>query len=258
MQVPPEMEEQTFVFGNHPYYPLHVQVPNYVPNTAPIYLLLASFGTTIAIVVYTSLVLAKKYNANLRVWDQAVLCWFVLCGFLHCVFEGYFVLNSASIPASQTLFSQLWKEYSLSDSRYITSDPFMLCIESITVLVWGPLSIATAFSIAMGSNLRHVLQITVSIGHLYGVALYYGTCSFEYHLRGNSHSRPEFLYYWIYYVAFNMPWVIVPTVLISQSAKSIKKVFGAIQWIADKTAEVQRALKELDESDDMSERSESD
>ncbi len=55
-----------------------------------------------------------------------------------------------------------------------------------------------------------MLQIAVSIGHLYGVALYYGTCSFEYHLRGNSHSRPEFLYYWVYYVAFNMPWMVVP------------------------------------------------
>lgn len=35
---------------------------------------------------------------------------------------------------SQDLFAQLWKEYALSDSRYLTSDPFMLCVESITVV----------------------------------------------------------------------------------------------------------------------------
>lgn len=74
-------------------------------------------------------------------------------GFLHLFFEGispipplpspnpfltprpgYFVLNHAAIPASQSLFAQLWKEYSLSDSRYLTSDPFMLCIETLTVV----------------------------------------------------------------------------------------------------------------------------
>ncbi|KAJ4304325.1 hypothetical protein N0V88_001938 [Collariella sp. IMI 366227] len=54
-------------------------------------------------------------------------------GFLHCFFEGYFVLNYDSIPASQSLFSQLWKEYSLSDSRYLTQNPFMLCIESLNL-----------------------------------------------------------------------------------------------------------------------------
>lgn len=51
--------------------------------------------------------------------------------------QGYFVLNHAAIPSSQSLFAQLWKEYALSDSRYLTSDPFMLCIESLTV-VWPP------------------------------------------------------------------------------------------------------------------------
>lgn len=34
----------------------------------------------------------------------------------------------------QDLFGQLWKEYSLSDSRYLTSDPFVLCMETITAV----------------------------------------------------------------------------------------------------------------------------
>ncbi len=72
--------EQTFVI-NHPYYPQHVVIPNYVPNATPLPILLGSFGTTIAIVVYTSLTLAKKYNPRLRLGDQAIFCWFVLCWF---------------------------------------------------------------------------------------------------------------------------------------------------------------------------------
>ena len=34
----------------------------------------------------------------------------------------------------QDLFGQLWKEYSLSDSRYLTQNAFVLCMESITAV----------------------------------------------------------------------------------------------------------------------------
>lgn len=38
------------------------------------------------------------------------------------------------MAGSQDLFAQLWKEYALSDSRYLTSDPFVLSVEAITVV----------------------------------------------------------------------------------------------------------------------------
>ncbi|MBE3045925.1 hypothetical protein IMZ48_25960 [Candidatus Bathyarchaeota archaeon] len=50
------------------------------------------------------------------------------------VCPGYFVLNHSSMAGQQTLFAQLWKEYALSDSRYLTSDPFMISVETITVV----------------------------------------------------------------------------------------------------------------------------
>jgi len=88
----------------------------------------------------------------------------------------------------------------------------MLCIETLTVYIWGPLSILTAVLIVCDrKGLRHVIQIVVSVGHLYGVLLYYGTCYFEEHFRGVAYSRPEFLYYWVYYIGLNSPWAIVPS-----------------------------------------------
>lgn len=44
------------------------------------------------------------------------------------------------------------------------------------------------------------------VAHLYGVALYYLTNWAE----GVSYSRPEVLYFWVYYVGFNAPWATVP------------------------------------------------
>jgi hypothetical protein len=48
--------------------------------------------------------------------------------------SGYYLYNRTSIPQLQTVFAQLWKEYALSDSRYLTSDVFTICIETITAV----------------------------------------------------------------------------------------------------------------------------
>ncbi|KAK4115337.1 Emopamil-binding protein [Canariomyces notabilis] len=222
---------------SHPYFPQDSAVPGYVPNSAPLLVITGAFGGIIAVFLLGCISLARWCNPALKKAEQLAIGWFVLCGFLHCFFEGYFVLNHASITSSQSLFAQLWKEYSLSDSRYMTSDPFMLCIETLTTLTWGPLSLLTALLIALSSKpgstsgryhgTRHLLQTVVCVGHLYGVALYYGTCGFAEHMRGLSYSRPEPLYYWGYFAGMNAPWAVVPCVLLLQSAKAIQGAFAA-------------------------------
>lgn len=85
--------------------------------------------------------------------------------------------------------------------------------------------------------------MVVCVAHLYGVTLYYATNWAE----GVSYSRPEFLYYWVYYAGFNAPWVFVPggrssphhtppssrtdpcTVLIADSFSQISKAFHALR-----------------------------
>ncbi|KAH8205778.1 hypothetical protein TruAng_000054 [Truncatella angustata] len=198
----------------HPYYPLGVEIPHYVVNTTPVPVLLAALAGMLGSVLLATNRLALRFNPDLSRTQLAVFGWFVLWtaigGSLHCFFEGYFVFNHATVASSQNLFAQLWKEYALSDSRYLTSDPFMLSVESITVFLWGPLSYLCALSIVKEPYLRHPLQIIMCMAHLYGVALYYSTSLVETYFTGRAHSRPEFLYFWVYYVGFNAPWVVVP------------------------------------------------
>lgn len=83
--------------------------------------------------------------------------------------------------------------------------------------IWGPLSLITALLTARNrpsgaeQATRHIVQCIVCVGHLYGVLLYYGTNYFAEHMRGISYSRPETLYYWVYYVGMNAPWAVVPS-----------------------------------------------
>jgi len=110
----------------------------------------------------------------------------------------------------QTLFAQLWKEYALADSRYLSGDLLVLCAEAITALVWGPLSYLTAIAIVTSSPSRHVLQIFVSLGHFYGDLLYLSTSLVDLYARNNLYSRPEPYYLWFYFVFLNGIWLVVP------------------------------------------------
>ncbi|KAI0439292.1 Emopamil binding protein-domain-containing protein [Xylaria telfairii] len=212
----------------HPYHPLSVSIPGYEENAAPVTVLIAALGGTLGFAVLSAALVARKCNPGLRASGVAVFCWFVMNACLHCVFEGYFVLNHETIASSQSLLAQLWKEYALSDSRYLTSDFFMLSVESITVFFWGPLCLANAIATARNSSSRHVLRIIACVAHLYGVALYYATSQCELYFSGRSHSRPEFLYFWVYYVGFNLPWAIVPALLLIDSAKAVTRAMRAL------------------------------
>jgi hypothetical protein len=48
--------------------------------------------------------------------------------------KGYFLVHHATLSTRTDFPAQLWKEYSLSDSRYLSGDKFVLAIESITIV----------------------------------------------------------------------------------------------------------------------------
>ncbi|RFU77048.1 ebp domain-containing [Trichoderma arundinaceum] len=186
----------------HPYHPIGVSIPNYVPNDLPLYRTLPVFAALIGVAVVSAYHLAGSgTRRRVRTVDRLSASWFALC---------YYVYNRTNIPGMNGLYAQLWKEYTLSDSRYLTSDIFTVCVEAITVFTWGPLSLLTLFCICTNHPSRHLFQIVVCVAHLYGVALYYATNWAEQRFYGVSYSRPEFLYFWVYYVGFNAPWAIVP------------------------------------------------
>ncbi|KAI1763863.1 Emopamil-binding protein [Hypoxylon sp. FL1150] len=124
-------------------------------------------------------------------------------GSIHLILEGYYATKFATLPGSQHLLAQLWKEYSMSDSRYLTSHAFVMSMESITAWCWGPLYFLLAAFIVMDNPFRHLLQIIISTGQQYGDVLYYGTCAFDFLVYEIEYSRPEGYYFYGYFVLLN-------------------------------------------------------
>ncbi|PWY90124.1 putative EBP domain protein [Aspergillus heteromorphus CBS 117.55] len=213
----------------HPYYPLDAPIHGYLPNEAPLLsiLMTASVGAT-AVLGGTFALVRVVIRPSLRTVDQLAILWFVLSGTLHCFFEGYFMVNHDRMASAQDVFGQLWKEYALSDSRYMTSDTLVLCMETITVLVWGPLCLVVAALVLSQHPLRHPFQIIVCMSHLYGDALYYATSLFDHYAHDRSYCRPEPYYFWVYYFLMNFIWIVVPFYYLCQSVRAISDAFKAL------------------------------
>ncbi|KAJ5764894.1 hypothetical protein N7520_004453 [Penicillium odoratum] len=240
--------------GSHPYYPLGADIVGYSPNQTPVLELLVTAGGGCAVLLGLTFALASYVRPTLCVADRIAILWFVLCmtppmlpdqdekngtncglaGTLHCFFEGYFMLHHEHMASAQDLFGQLWKEYALSDSRYMTSDTLVLCMETMTVvsahspklgpglsklnpltnpihqLLWGPLCFVVAYLTATRHSLRHPMQVVVCMSHLYGDTLYYVTSLFDHYVHDRPYSRPERYYFWVYYFLMNFIWIVVP------------------------------------------------
>lgn len=44
------------------------------------------------------------------------------------------MVNHKDVAGKQDVFGQLWKVYALSDSRYLSSDTLVLCMEALTAV----------------------------------------------------------------------------------------------------------------------------
>ena len=138
----------------HPFYPPGIRLSGekFVANDWDVLTLVTAFIGGWVVIGAVTLGVVRKINPRLKGTDQALVLWFVLCKFsipelwkrkvlmaltggsIHLFFEGYFMVNHTRMASMTDFFGQLWKEYSLSDSRYMFSDPFVLCMESITAV----------------------------------------------------------------------------------------------------------------------------
>lgn len=133
------------------------------------------------------------------------------------------------MPSRTDLFGQLWKEYSLSDSRYQTKDAFTVCMEAVTAIAWGPLSFAIAYFILVDHPLRHPISIIVSMGQIYGDILYFATCYFNEKVYDLIYCRPEPFYFYAYYIFLNAIWMVIPGYILVHSCGATAGAFKHLQ-----------------------------
>ncbi|KAL7650497.1 hypothetical protein ACMYSQ_010280 [Aspergillus niger] len=222
---------------NHDYYPSTIYLPHYVTNESSTFSLVAQFAVLWALALGIASIIIRRPRRSVTQSDQFAFIWMCFTGCIHLFFESYFVVYHKTLAGSHTLFGQLWKEYSLSDSRYLTSDSFLVSMEAVTAFCWGPLAFLIAYCIATQHPARHVLQLIVSVGQVYGDVLYYATSMFDLYYHGVSFCRPERYYFWFYYVFMNFIWLAAGSYFAYESAVEITRAMK-------KSSETDRKRKE--------------
>ncbi|KAA8645118.1 hypothetical protein EYZ11_012390 [Aspergillus tanneri] len=212
----------------HSYYPLGTNLPHYVANQDGTLSLIVQFGALWAAAIGIAYIIIRRVRPTASTSDQGAFLWMCLTGFIHLFFEAYFVVNHATLAGSGTLFGQLWKEYSLSDSRYLTSDTFLVCMEAVTAFAWGPLAFFIAYCIAVRHPARYALQLIISTGQIYGAVLYYTTSLLDLYDNGVEFCRPEGYYFWFYYFFMNFIWMAVGSYFAVDSVREITRAFRSL------------------------------
>ncbi|KAJ1920756.1 ATP-binding protein [Mycoemilia scoparia] len=215
---------------NHPYYPRDPNLlPHYRPSNLTIVGAFGVLGSGIAIVIVLSVLAIKFSNRRvpLTCGEKLTFGWFMVCGLIHIVLEGYFSFNHKTIAGNEHILADLWREYSHSDSRYLTSDTFTVLMEGITAIFDGSMAVVAAYGIINDSPFRHVAQILCSLAQLYGNVLYLSTAYMDNFVAANPHP----FYFYGYFVFMNAIWIVIPTILVFQSSKAIYEGMSIAQGV---------------------------
>ncbi|KAF9151872.1 hypothetical protein BG015_006116 [Linnemannia schmuckeri] len=118
----------------HPYYPQGLILDHYVPNTNTVFHTLVYVSAGFLAVLFFVCILGypRRHSTLAPLGEKFSFFWFLLCAALHLGFEGYYGIYHAILAGDNSPVAQVWKEYAISDSRYLTSDSFVRVVEAIT------------------------------------------------------------------------------------------------------------------------------
>jgi len=94
----------------HPYYPVDLQLPNYVPNDRSLLELLGGFfGVIGCCLILLWLIISGLPHMRNNLLLKLKVSWFFACGFIHLVLEGYFGIFHGTITEGKSLLAEMCK-----------------------------------------------------------------------------------------------------------------------------------------------------
>ena len=210
--------KSTLSGSKHPFYPPNLLLKGYHEMTLPAQSIFMVFGAAVASLIGGVWTLSGGSQKRVSTKERVLACWLMVTAAIHMIIEGYVVVTPDYYqhPADNYL-SEAWKEYTKADSRYATRDSFIISMEAVTAFCVGPMCLLAVYGILQSKPWKYPLMVVLSVCQIYGDVLYYGTC----YLEGFVHSRPEMLYFWVYFVLLNALWIVIPGIVLVYSTGKI-------------------------------------
>ncbi|XP_021824977.1 probable 3-beta-hydroxysteroid-Delta(8),Delta(7)-isomerase [Prunus avium] len=209
------------IYENHPYVPRDLKLSGFVPGFLSQSTIVGVYGLSSLLVVLLTWLFSGRPPKKSKI-DRWLMCWWAFTGLTHIILEGYFAFSPEFYKDKTACYlSEVWKEYSKGDSRYAARDAGVVAVEGLTAVLEGPACLLAVYAIAKGKSYSYILQFAISLGQLYGTAVYFITS----YLEGDNFAASSF-YYYAYYIAANASWVVIPTLI---SIRCWKKICAAVQ-----------------------------
>lgn len=168
----------------------------------------------------------KKSSKPFSFAEKITIVWFLIDAFTHLTIElGYVYLAlGETARKSDSYLGHIWREYGRADARWAVRDANVISIEILTVLV-GVLCLFMIYGTIYRAPWRHVLQMVVCVAELYGGWMTFAPEWIEGspNLNGSS-----FELLWIYLFFMNGLWVVVPALLLWDSAARLTEATGQL------------------------------
>ncbi|CAI9107276.1 OLC1v1006595C1 [Oldenlandia corymbosa var. corymbosa] len=205
----------------HPYVPSDMKLPGFVPQLIPTSTILGVYlGVSTLVVLVTWI--GSGFIRKLSKSERTLMCWWIFTGLTHMVLEGYFVFTPDFYKKTSPIYlAEVWKEYSKGDSRYAARNSAVVSIEGVTAVLEGPFCLLCLYAIAAKKSYRHVLQLAISLGQLYGTIVYFVTS----YLDGDNFATNS-IYYYGYYVLANSFWIVIPSAILIHCWRKICAAVG--------------------------------
>ncbi|CAJ1951863.1 unnamed protein product [Sphenostylis stenocarpa] len=211
--------DRSQVSQGHPYVPRDLHLPDYTPCFLSMSNILFVFAFSSLLIVTLVWIFSGRFKKTKL--DRVLMCWWAFTGLTHMILEGYFVFSTEFFKDKTGFYlAEVWKEYSKGDSRYAGRDAGIVTVEGITAVLEGPASLLIVYAIATGKSYSYILQFAISLGQLYGTAVYYITAILE----GDNFSANTF-YYYAYYIGANASWIVIPTIIAIRCWRKICEPF---------------------------------
>ncbi|KAK7314522.1 hypothetical protein VNO77_33048 [Canavalia gladiata] len=205
---------------SHPYVPQDLHLPGYVPCFLSMSTILSVYAVSSILVISFVWIFSGRIPKKTKV-ERLLMCWWAFTGLTHMIVEGYFVFAPEFFKDKSGFYlAEVWKEYSKGDSRYAARDAGIVTVEGLTAVLEGPACLLAIYAIATGKSYSYILQFAISLGQLYGTAVYFITAILE----GDNFSTSSF-YYYAYYIAANASWVVIPSIIAIRCWRNICAAF---------------------------------
>ena len=95
--------------AKHPYYPRNLKLPHYIANDRSGAEILTLFAAVVAVVAIVTWIITGQRAQKFCILRRLVLCWFMICAFIHIVVEGYYAVYHATLAGHKTILGELCK-----------------------------------------------------------------------------------------------------------------------------------------------------